>query len=216
MQAKLVAVATAALAAVLLAAVPGRAPAAAPGAQLDDRVEKFLAAHRWSWRDMNVSEGDGRVLFDLIVERGYKRALEVGTSTGHSGTWIAWALNRTGGRLITLEIERDRHEEAVANFREAGLDGLIDARLGDAHEIVPKLEGPFDLVFLDADKEWNARYAEMVLGKLAPGGCIAVHNIHGRGRGWTAEYWDFVKSRPELETSVEPAAPGGIVLSFRK
>ena len=88
-------------------------------------------------------------------EEQYTRALEIGTSTGHSGIWIAWALSKTGGKLITIEIDEGRHRQALANFEAAGLSKFIDARLGNAHEIVPALAGPFDFVFSDADKDWT-------------------------------------------------------------
>src|SRR5690606_267646 len=139
-----------ALTAALLLPLPGAAPfVAAPPARaqssdtaLDARVRAFLESRRGQWRDMNVPEVDGQTLHDLIVKHKYTRALEIGTSTGHSGIWIAWALSRTGGRLITIDIDERRHRQALENFRAAGLDRYIDARLGDAHEIVPALEGP--------------------------------------------------------------------------
>ncbi len=194
--------------------------AGAPGAQdLDARARAFLDGMGGRWHDLNVSETDARVLYDLIVERGYTRALEVGTSTGRSGTWIAWALSKTGGKLITVEIDEDRHAQAVKNFREAGLAAFIDARLADAHELVPSLAGPFDFIFLDADKDWNLDYAKSLLPKLAKGGCIAVHNFQGGRRGgwgWSRAYWDFMSARTDLETRIEERAPGGLVLSFKK
>jgi predicted O-methyltransferase YrrM len=189
-------------------------PQSAP--DIDAKVRAFLDARRGRWHDLNVPAEDGKILYDLIVARGYKRALEVGTSTGHSGIWIAWALHKTGGKLITIEIDEGRHAEAVRNFREAGLADWIDARLGDGHVLVPQLDGPFDFVFLDADKEWNLEYAKALLAKMSTGGCIAVHNIAGRGRGWTREYWDFMTARSDFETKVETVSSGGIVRSIKK
>jgi predicted O-methyltransferase YrrM len=113
---------------------------------LDTRVKGFLDSHRYGWRDMNVPRSDGQVLYDLIIKNEYQRALEIGTSTGHSGVWIAWALSKTGGKLITVEINERRYQEALANFEEAGLTKYIDARLADAHTLVPALEGSFDLI----------------------------------------------------------------------
>ena len=106
---------------------------------LDARVKKFLDTNYWGRGNMNVPAVDGRTLHDIIVKNGYTRALEIGTSTGHSGTWIAWALSKTGGKLITIDIDERRHNEALKNFEAAGLSEFIDARLGDAHEIVPSL-----------------------------------------------------------------------------
>ncbi|MDH4197745.1 MAG: class I SAM-dependent methyltransferase, partial [Candidatus Aminicenantes bacterium] len=171
---------------------------------LDQKVRSFLDSNRNAWRDMNVSAEDGRILYDLVVEHGYKRALEIGTSTGHSGTWIAWALSKTGGKLITLEIDESRYREAIANFKEAGLADFIDARLGDAHELVRTLPGPFDFVFCDADKEGYKDYLVAVLPKLEVGGCFAAHNVSSRmrRRGWGAgDFLGYVESLPFMETT---------------
>ncbi len=111
-------------------------------AALDRQVREFLNSQQRGWRDMNVPAVDGQKLYDIIVEHGYTRAVEIGTSTGHSGIWIAWALSKTGGKLITIDIDERRHRQAVANFEEAGLSEYIDARLADAHELVPRLEVP--------------------------------------------------------------------------
>jgi caffeoyl-CoA O-methyltransferase len=183
----------------------------------DARVRSFLNAHRDQWRDENVTAADGEFLRDLIVRHKYTRALEIGTSTGHSGIWIAWALSLTGGKLVTIEIDGARHEKALANFRAAGLDGFVDARLGDAHELVPLLEGPFDFVFVDADKDWYQNYFKMLLPKLVPGGCFAAHNVlnlefmHG-----VKEFLDYARSLPEIETTIERASASGISLSFKR
>jgi len=99
---------------------------------LDDSVKSFFEEKRGSWKDWNVPESDGKILYDIIIKNNYKHALEIGSSTGHSGIWIAWALSKTGGKLITIEINEDRYQEALANFKEAGLAKYIDARLADA------------------------------------------------------------------------------------
>ena len=189
---------------------------------LDARVKAFLQKARFGWGDMNVPESDGQLLFDLVLKNKYTKALEIGTSTGHSGIWIAWALSKTGGKLITVEIDERRHREALANFKEAGLSDYIDARLDDAHRLVPELKGPLDFVFSDADKEWYTNYAKAVIPKLEPGGCLATHNISGRrggfGRGYgggNGDYYEYMLSLPEFETSM--AAPGSsLAVSFKK
>jgi len=162
-----------------IASITGPAPIDAQEQQtaLDRQVRSFLDSHQRVWRDMNVPAVDGQRLYDIIVEHGYTRAVEIGTSTGHSGIWIAWALSKTGGKLITIDIDERRHQQAVAYFEEAGLSEYIDARLADAHELVPQLEGPFDFVFSDADKDWYTRYFEWMLPKLEVGGCFAAHNV---------------------------------------
>jgi len=168
---------------------------------LDEKVERFLENRRWEWWDQNVPYADGKVLYDIIVKNNYKRALEIGTSTGHSATWIAWALSKTGGKLITIEIDERRYKEALANFEEAGLSDYIDARLADAHTLVEELEGPFDFVFSDADKDWYTNYFKALAPKLTVGGCYVTHNVSagrfgrrfGRGRGgMSGDYYSYV------------------------
>lgn len=183
---------------------------------LDEKVRNFLENHRSRWRDMNVSEGDGKVLYDLVVENSYTKALEIGTSTGHSAIWIAWALSKTGGKLITIEINESRYEEALDNFKAAGLFDYIDARLADAHELVPELEGPFDFVFCDADKNWYKNYLEAVLPKLEVGGCFTAHNVRG-GRMWgIREFLDYLYSLPNMETTIDETSWSGISVSYKK
>ena len=142
----------------IVATCLARSPVAARSdGDLDARIRTFLAAKHGQWRDMNVPEADGQTLHDIIVAHRDTRALEIGTSTGHSGIWIAWALSKTGGRLITIDIDERRQREALSNFEAAGVSQFIDARLGDAHTLVPALQGPFDFAFSDADKEWSPR-----------------------------------------------------------
>ncbi len=75
---------------------------------LDEKVKKFLSDHEGQWHDLNVPESDGQLLYNLIIKGNYKSALEIGTSTGHSGIYIAWALSKTGGKLITIEIDEGK------------------------------------------------------------------------------------------------------------
>ncbi len=193
----------------------------------DERIQQVLDKHRRSWGGMNVPESDGKALYDIVVQRKYKSALEIGTSNGYSGLWIAWALSKTGGKLITLEIDRTRYEEALAYFREAGLSKYVDARLGDAHEIVPALPGPFDFVFCDADKEWYENYLKAALPKLNIGGCFAAHNVsdysgwgrrrRGFGGGMSGGFLEYARSLPNLETSIlNVPGSGGLSVSYKK
>ena len=184
---------------------------------LDARVNGFLEDSARSWRDMNVPASDGKLLHDLIVKNGYTRALEIGTSTGHSSVWIAWALSKTGGKLITIEVDESRHKQALENFKTTGLSGYIDARLGDAHEIVKELEGPFDFVFSDADKGWYKNYFVDLEPKLAVNGCFTPHNISGSGRGnWgTGEFYEYILSLPQYETTLNRSG-GGLSISYKR
>jgi len=182
---------------------------------IDKKVESFFKKHG-RWYNMNVPASDGQLLYDLILKNNYKQVLEIGTSTGHSTIWMAWALSKTGGKLITVEIDRGRYQQALENFKEAGVDQIIDARLADAHELVPRLEGPFDFVFSDADKSWYRRYFEMVDPKLKVGGCYATHNVSDRpGVQWNRDYLIFLQGLSNYETTVDNRG-GGMAISYKK
>lgn len=187
-------------------------------AALDARVKAFLAERTGTWRDLNVPDVDGQTLHDLIVTHKYTRALEIGTSTGHSGIWIAWALSKTGGKLVTVELDEGRHTEAKANFEKAGLARYVDARLGDAHAIVPALEGPFDFVFSDADKDWYPNYFRAVFPKLVKGGVFTTHNVSEAGRRGamgSREYLAVLRATPGAETTVDERG-GGLAITFKR
>ena len=184
-------------------------------ADIDLKVKTFFQKHG-GWYDMNVPALDGQLLYNLILDNKYQQALEIGTSTGHSGIWMAWALSKTGGILITIEIDKSRHEEALANFKEAGVDHIIDARLDNAHELVTKLKGPFDFVFSDADKGWYQNYFEAADPKLKVGGCYATHNVSDRdGNRWNQDYLHYLQGLDHYETSVDNSA-GGMAISYKK
>jgi caffeoyl-CoA O-methyltransferase len=185
---------------------------------LDEKVTAFLKKRQGAWRDLNVPASDGKILYDLIIKNQYKKALEIGTSTGHSGIYIAWALSKTGGRLITVEIDKERHQQALANFKGAGLSDYIDARLADAHLLVKELQGPFDFVFCDADKEWYKQYFIDVYPKLETGGCFTAHNVSARSWGMgggTREFYDYIKKLPYMKTAVEENG-GGLSISYKQ
>ena len=182
---------------------------------LDAKVENFLNENRRHWHDSNVPYKDGKVLFNLIIKNNYTRALEIGTSTGHSAIWMAWALSKTGGKLITIEIDEDRYKTALKNFKKAGVEDFIDARLADAHQLVKELEGPFDFVFSDADKEWYTQYFKDVDPKLVVGGCFTAHNVTD-GFGGTKEFLDYIRGLPNYQTTIDRSSSSGISISHKK
>ena len=193
--------------------IPGIAQNSKKNPELDQKVKAFLSSKRYSWRDLNVPASDGQLLFDIITKNGYKNAVEIGTSTGHSGVWIAWALSKTGGKLITMEIDEDRYKEALANFKEAGVADYIDARLCDAHEMAKQLNGPIDFVFSDADKDWYTNYFKELAPKLIVGGSFVSHNITQtrRQRGIT-EYVNYIEAQPNFKTTYNNDG-GGVSIS---
>jgi predicted O-methyltransferase YrrM len=187
---------------------------------MDRQVKAFLEQARPMWNRginlWNVPYEDGQVLYDLVVRQGAKRILEIGTSTGHSTIWLAWAAAKTGGKVTTIEIDRTRHAQALRNFRDAGVAHFIDARLGDAHDLVKTLPGPWDFVFQDADKEWYLQYYLDLEPKLSAGGCYTAHNVLRPTAPEVTAFLDRVKANRKLRTTFEDGGSGeGISVSCR-
>ena len=188
----------------------------AQGDEVDDRVKAFLDEHRGSWRDLNVPSSDGRLLHDLIVERGFTRGFEIGTSTGHSTIWIAWAMRKTGGKLITVEIDERRQAIARRNIEDLGLEDYVEFLLGDAHVLTPAQTGPFDFIFSDADKDWYIQYFKDIYPKLTANACFTAHNISARrARGWVGEYLEHVEAMPDMATRVDESG-GGVAITCKR
>ena len=129
---------------------------------------------------ISVSANQGKFLQVLAKLCGAKKILEVGTLGGYSTIWMARALP-PDGKMITLEIEAKHAEVARLNFKRAGLSNIIDIRLGKAIDLMPKLradnEGPFDMIFIDADKPPYAEYLQLALKLSRPGTLIVVDNV---------------------------------------
>lgn len=144
---------------------------------------------------LSVPMTDGRALRVLTEALDAKHVVEIGTSTGYSGLWICLALQNTGGRLTTYEIDRQRAAMAREHFQQAGVEKMVTIVEGDAHELVTQLKGPIDLVFIDADKEGYVDYLNKLLPLLRPGGLILAHNI-----GMAPDYARAVTTSADLET----------------
>jgi len=181
---------------------------------LDKKIKLFLKGNADSWNDMNIPITDGKILYDIIIKNNYKNALEIGTSTGHSAIWIAWALSKTGGKLTTIEIDKERYLQAKSNFKKAGVEKYIDARLGDAHEIVPAIEGNFDFVFSDADKYWYKNYFIAMDPKIKDGGCFTAHNTAMQVSG-IKEFLDYLEGLKNYKTTIDKSSRSGISVSYK-
>jgi predicted O-methyltransferase YrrM len=131
---------------------------------------------------INVKPEEGRFLQFLVRACGVKKAVEIGTLGGYSGTWIARGL-LPGGKLITLEKDPLHASVAAEHFKEAGLENIVEIRIGDAHSSLQTLEaeGPFDFVFIDAEKDGYPEYLDWAMGNTRQGGLIAAHNAFRKG-----------------------------------
>ncbi|MFG3317093.1 O-methyltransferase [Streptomyces sp. NPDC048171] len=134
---------------------------------------------------VNVTATQGKLLQLLAQIQGARTILEIGTLGGYSTIWMARALP-ADGRLVTLEYSARHAEVATRNLARAGLDALVDVRVGPALESLPKLAdenpAPFDLVFIDADKGNNPHYLEWALKLTSTGSLIVIDNVVREGR----------------------------------
>jgi len=163
---------------------------------------------------MNVPEEDGRLLRLLAEAVGAERVVEIGTSNGYSGIWFCLALRKTGGKLITHEIDARRASLARENFKRAGVDQIVTLVEGDAHEEVAKLKEPIDVLFLDADKEGYIDYLNKLLPLVRPGGLIVAHNMNPRQAD--PEYVKFITANPDLETLFLHMQGAGVGVTLKK
>src|SRR5688572_22856640 len=123
------------------------APAGALTPAIDSVLKRIRAADKGQ---LAVSEEDGRFLRVLVATRGAKSILEIGAASGYSGIWLGLGARETGGRVTAIEYDRQRATEAADNIRKAGVADVVRVVHGDAFKEIPKLQGAFDLVFLDA------------------------------------------------------------------
>jgi predicted O-methyltransferase YrrM len=157
-----------------------------PDAALDEALAASDAAGLPS---INVSSSQGKFLHILARLVSARSILEIGTLGGYSTIWLARGLN-PGGRLITLEADSKHAELARANIARAGLGEVVDVRLGPALEALPRIaaenRGPFDLVFIDADKPNTPQYFTWALKLSRVGSIIVVDNVIRNGEAANA------------------------------
>ena len=158
----------------------------------------------------SVPVSDGRMLRLLTEAVGARHVVEVGTSTGYSGLWFCLALQKTGGKLTTFEVDAGRAATAREHFKKAGVDQIVTLIEGDAHQTVSRVKEPVDVVFIDADKEGYVDYLDKLLPLVRPGGLILAHNVD-----MAADYVRRVTSDPNLET-VFYMQGGGLSITLKK
>lgn len=131
---------------------------------------------------ISIKPEEGRFLQVLVRACAAQKAVEIGTLGGYSGIWIARGLTE-GGKLVTLEIDEYHANIASEHFKLAGVSEKVEIRVGDAHQSLAKMstEGPFDFVFIDADKTGYSSYFEWAVENVRPGGVITAHNIFRKG-----------------------------------
>ncbi|NQT84690.1 O-methyltransferase [bacterium] len=175
-------------------------------------LEEYAKTHS-TW---NVPRTDGQFLRILVESCKIKRALEIGSSNGYSTIWIGMGLERSGGKLITLEIDHGRAEMCKENVKKAGLEKVITGMEGDALKVIPTLKGPFDFVFIDAWKPDYKKHLDTVMPRMPVGVVIAAHNAI-RMASSMRDYLDAVKTDPRFDTVfLSTTMRDGFAITYKK
>jgi predicted O-methyltransferase YrrM len=203
--------ARAAAAALALAAI-GAVTLSAQTPQIQKLLESIKAKDTGQ---LAVSEEDGRFLRMLVTARGVKHALEIGGASGYSGIWIGMGLRETGGRLVTIEYDPQRAAELKANIHAAGLDDIVTVLAGDAFQHIPKIEGTFDFVFLDAWKRDYKRFLDLVYPRLEPRGLFVAHNVVNK-RSEMGDFLDAIQKNPSMWTTIVSPSGEGMSVTLKR
>lgn len=161
----------------------------------------------------NISRASANFLNMLIKISGAKNIVEVGTSNGYSGVWIAKALKETGGHLTTIEYYEKRIVLAQDNFNKCGVDDIITIKQGSACEVLEELEGPFDFAFIDANKGEYIKYFEILDPKLKKGAIIAADNITSHPEK-VASFVEKIKSDANYQVEILDL-PAGMLVAYK-
>ena len=163
-------------------------------------------------QEMLAITADTGIFFSVLLKAiKARRILEVGTSAGFSTLWFADAMGKNHStRIITIEMNPQKVERALKNFKEAGVDKIIEIKQGIALDLLRKLKGKFDFVFLDADKENIIRYFDIVLPMVRIGGIIAADNMlyPDHFRPAMRKYARHVHTRPNVQSVTVPIGMG--------
>jgi caffeoyl-CoA O-methyltransferase len=192
----------------------GPLPPPAPKSESERRVLDVIRDYDRTQRSdsLSVPFEDGRFLRILAESLGATRVVEIGTSFGYSGLWLALALRSTNGQLTTFEIDERRQARARANFERAGVLSSIELVLGDAHALVSSVKGPVDMVFSDADKEGYLDYLQKLVPVLRPGGLFVTHNMEMAAPG----YLNAISTDAALESTLVSMGSGQIAVTLKK
>lgn len=156
----------------------------------------------------------GRLLGEVVKKYQPKRVLEVGTLVGYSAILISKHLPK-GGKIVTLEINPEIAQVARDNFAKAGVSELVELKLGDALELIPKLSGPFDLVFLDAAKEQYLQYLKLAEAKMSPNAVVIADNVKIFARQM-ADFLEYVRESGKYESQIHDFGFDAVEVSVRR
>jgi predicted O-methyltransferase YrrM len=188
---------------------------AATGSAIPADLHRLLQQIKAADTDLLAdSEEDGRFLRVMVASSGATRALEIGGANGYSAIWIGLGLRQTTGRLTTIEFDPARARTAADNIRKAGLSDIVTVVSGDAFKEIPKLQGEFDFVFLDAWKRDYKRFLDMVFPRLTPGGLFLAHNVVNKKNEMT-DFLTAVQNDPRMFTSIVTPSGEGMSVTVK-
>ena len=191
-------------------------PAAATADQVPPDVARLLGGIRAADKgQLAVSEEDGRFLRVLVGATNARQVLEIGAASGYSAIWIGMGLRQTGGRLVTIEYDPVRAREAAANVQRAGLSDIVQVVAGDAFKEIPKMQGQFDLVFLDAWKPDYRKFFDMVFPRVRPGGVFLAHNVINK-KNDMLDFLSAIHTHPKALTTTVSPGHEGISMTYKK
>ncbi len=162
---------------------------------------------------LNLQPASAQLISILVRASGAARALEIGTSNAYSTIWLAWSLAPVGGRILSIDRNPDKHTLARENLKRAGLLDHVELRTGDATEIAAQLSGPFDLVFLDADRRKFPEQLQILLPKLAHKVLVIADNVLSHPEE-IAEYLKMISSLADFQHTTVPIGKG-LSIAFR-
>lgn len=195
---------------------------------IEDHSSPASDAVKWIEHETHVRTNHSRMLsggaqgrfLKLMVElSGAKRILELGTFTGYSAVWMAEGLPEDG-HIDTLELNDELEELILEGFEKAGVAHKIDLHIGDCKDTLKTLEGPYDLVYIDANKREYPEYYELVFDLVRPGGLILADNVLWDGKVYEEElpddaqttaiiaFNDIIAKDPRVESVILPLRDG--------
>ena len=166
---------------------------------------------------LNTTPGDAMMLRVLVASAGAKRGVEVGSATGYGAINMGIAFERNGGHLYTLEIDPDTVKVCRDNLKKVGLVNTVTCIEGDALKTLPKLEGEFDFVFLDALKGDYMKYLKIIEPHLKPGAVVVGDNVIRSARAMK-DFLDYMQNSPDYDTVIIRASvekKDGMSISYK-
>lgn len=203
------------LSACLLAALTSPTAQSRSSGALTPAIESVLRSIKAADAgQLAVSEEDGRFLRVLVASRGARSILEIGGANGYSGIWLGLGARESGGQVVSIEFDAGRARDAAANITRSGLTDVVRVVRGDAFKEIPKLQGTFDVVFLDAWKPDYKKFFDLVFPRLSAGGIFAAHNVVNK-KSEMEPFLQTILTHPGLFTTIVSPGSEGMSVSYK-